>query len=78
MTAAFREVEVRCPIGPQRLFAKLRLSGDRPTVTDDNLMEMSCQDCKRRHLRSNGRPVDRVLHRYNIVGELVETEVVYV
>lgn len=61
-------VEVACDVGPRRLFAKLRLAGERPVVTDDNLMEFSCDNCRRRE----GEPV---LHRYNLLGELVETEV---
>ena len=68
-------VELRCPVGPRRLFAKLRLSGVRPPVTRDNLIELSCSDC-RRSLSRAGRGVSLVLHRYDIVGSLVETEVV--
>jgi len=68
-------VELRCPVGPRRLFAKLRLSGVRPPVTQDNLIELSCQDC-RRSLSRAGRAVSLVLHRYDIAGSLVETEVV--
>lgn len=66
------EVELRCPTGPRKLFAKLRMSGEQPSVTSGNLVEMACQDCRRR-LRSEGRDVSLVLHRFNIVGELIET-----
>lgn len=69
------EVELRCPTGPRKLFAKLRLQGTQPLVTSDNLVELSCQDCRRR-LRGEGAEVALVLHRYNIVGELIETAVV--
>lgn len=65
-------VEVRCPVGPQRLFAKLRLEGQRPHVTEDNLMEFACTDC-RKTMAERGIRVKRVLHRYNFMGELVET-----
>lgn len=65
-------VEIRCPVGPQRLLSKLRLSGERPVITGDNLIEFACDDCKRT-IRRRGTPVYRVLHRYNLLGELVET-----
>ena len=65
-------IEVRCPNGPQRLFMKLKVSGESPTVTDDNLMEFACGDCKRT-LRRQGFEVDRVLHQYDFSGEFVET-----
>lgn len=67
-----REVELRCPTGPRKLFAKLRLEGAQPHVVPGNLVEMACQDCRRR-LRSEGRDVSLVLHRFNIVGDLIET-----
>jgi hypothetical protein len=66
------EVEVRCPVGPQRLLSKLRLTGESPHYTDDNQVEFACQDCKRT-LRLRGRQVSRVLHRYNFLGDLVQT-----
>jgi hypothetical protein len=66
------EIEVRCPVGPQRLLSKLRLSGERPHYLDDNTVEFACSDCKRA-VRARGRNVNRVLHRYNFIGELVQT-----
>lgn len=69
------EVELRCPVGPRKLFAKLRLSGEKPLITSGNLIELSCQDCRRR-LRSQNREVKLVLHRFDISGLLVETVVV--
>lgn len=67
-------VEIRCPVGPKRLLSKLRLSGETPTITNDNLIEFSCDDCKRT-LRKAGKKAFRVLHRFNLLGTLVETEV---
>ena len=67
-------IEVRCPTGPKRLLAKVRSRGERPAVVEGNLIEFSCADC-RRALRNSGRPVGHVLHRYNVLGELVETVV---
>lgn len=66
-------LEFRCPVGARRLFARMISRGERPSyVHPDNLIEFSCSDCKRR-LERSGRGVRRVLHRYNIAGELVET-----
>lgn len=65
-------VEVRCPNGPQRLFTKLRLGEEcARMVQPANLIEFSCSDCTRRTSRT-GEPV-RVFHRYNFVGDLIET-----
>lgn len=76
------EVEVRCPVGeelpngfcrPGRLLLKLRIAGELPSfVHPDNLIELACEDCRYR-LRRAGVRVNRVLHRYNMLGELVET-----
>jgi hypothetical protein len=72
---SLQEVELRCPTGPRKLFAKLRLAGIQPSVTTDNLIELACQDCRRR-FKTEGRDVQLVLHRFNIVGDLIETIVV--
>lgn len=68
------ETEIRCPIGPKRLFAKVISEGKRPHVTEVNLFEFSCDDCKRA-LRKRGEDIFRVLHRYDLGGEYVESEV---
>lgn len=65
-----KEVEIRCPTGPERLLSKLLISGGKPHITEGNLLEFACADCKKT-LRRQGRPVYRVLHRYNLAGELV-------
>lgn len=67
------EVEVRCPVGPKRLLSKLRLSGEEPHYTNDNLIEFACDDCRRWYQRNGHPEVRRVLHRYNFLGEIVET-----
>lgn len=79
---ALTEVEVRCPVGeelpdghcrPGRLLMKLLVAGEVPSfVQPDNLIELACEDCRYR-LRRAGFQVRRVLHRYNLAGELVET-----
>lgn len=69
------QIEVRCPVGPRRLFAKFRLEGGvSPHVTDDNLVEFACSDCKK-EISKRRSGVRRVLHRYNFFGELVESVV---
>lgn len=70
------EVEIRCPVNFGRLFMKMKLAGDQPHYVDGNLMEFACDDCKKQHRRA-GDQVTRVLHRYNFLGELVESEIVY-
>jgi hypothetical protein len=74
------EIEIRCPEGPQRLFMKMRLSDnpdERPYIVPGlNLMELACSDCARVCRRGDSE-VFRVLHRYAIDGELVESVVQY-
>jgi DNA-directed RNA polymerase subunit RPC12/RpoP len=67
-------IEIRCPVGPKRLLFKLRLTGLPPIYTDDNLLEIACDDCKRL-VRNRGRQVNRVIHAFNFLGELVTTKV---
>jgi hypothetical protein len=66
-------IELRCAVGPRRLFAKIRSTGERPHITDGNLIECACPDCRKRHYPDS----TQVLHRFNIIGELVETAVAY-
>lgn len=65
------EVELRCLVGPKRLFGKAITAVGR-IVAVDNLMEFACSDCKRAR-RKAGLEVELVLHRFNLMGELVET-----
>jgi hypothetical protein len=65
--------EVRCPVGPRRLFMRMKQAGERPAyIHPENWVEFSCYDC-RRELRQRGKDVKRVLHRYDLSGELIET-----
>lgn len=65
-------VEVRCPSEFGRLLLKISVSDDPPVLVTGNLMEIACPAC-RRVLQRQGIVVSRVLHRYNFLGELVET-----
>jgi hypothetical protein len=77
-------VEVRCPVDlewpdgtcrPGRLFLKVKQAGGSAHVDpDSNWMELACDDCKRRLVREGAR-VHRVLHYFNLLGELVDTRV---
>lgn len=70
-------VDVRCPRGPQRLFAKLKVDDETTLhVTEDNVLEFACGDCKRA-LRREGFDVDRVLHTYLFDGTFQETFIEY-
>lgn len=68
-------VEVRCPDGFGRLFMKLQLSGETPTITEGNLFEFACTDC-RKYYKEHGEQVSLVLHRFDFLGRSVETEIV--
>ncbi len=66
-------VEVRCPVGPQRLFTKLRLGQTTARyIQPDNHIEFACGDCARTVRQATGEPA-QVLHRFNFAGELVQT-----
>lgn len=66
-------VEVRCPVGPQKLFTKLKLGEEFGRYLPNNLLEISCSDCTRRLRDVSRTRFIRVLHRYNFVGELIVT-----
>lgn len=66
-------VEVRCPVGPKKLFTKLKLGEEFGRfVMPQNHIEFTCRDCSRAIGRERGEGV-RVFHRFNFAGELVET-----
>lgn len=70
------DVEVRCPVGPQKLFTKLKLGEEFAThIPQGNLIEFTCRDCSRRVGRENGTDV-QVYHQFNFIGELIKTVVV--
>ena len=53
---------------------KLRQSGEEPQYSDDNLLEITCRDCART-ARAHDPSVRRVLHRFALSGELIESVV---
>lgn len=66
-------VDLRCPVTPKRLFARLR-TGDA-TIVDANLIEIACNDCRSARRRM-GDDCTLVLHRFDMLGVCVETQVV--
>lgn len=68
-------VEVRCPVGPQRLFTRLQVGDETARmIQPQNWIEFTCSDCARRIGRQRDQKV-RVLHRYNFAGDLIESEI---
>jgi hypothetical protein len=65
-------IEIRCPEDPRRILTKILIRGERPHITEDNLIEIACDSCKVR-LRRQGKTLDIVLHRYDLLGELIQT-----
>lgn len=70
-----RPVELRCNANPLRLLAKIRQPQSGVEIVEGNLIEIACDHCKRTR-RQQDPDVKLVLHRWNVVGELVDTEVV--
>lgn len=77
--ALARVLELRCPAPLHQdcragnLLGKVLVSGGRPSyVHPDNLIELPCDRCRSRE-RKRDRSVRRVLHRFDLSGELVET-----
>lgn len=62
-------VDIRCPRSPVRLLLRI----GRPTRVDGaNMIEVACRDCRTDRRRA-GENVAVVLHRFNVMGDLVET-----
>ena len=69
-------IDLRCPIGPRKLLARLRSEGKKPSVVDGNLMELYCRDCSR-DAKTTNEEVLHVLHRFDLIGDLVESVCVF-
>lgn len=57
-------VDLRCPMNQSRLFAKVV----RPKIVEGNLIEVVCRDC-----RAETTGASRVMHRFDPLGEYVES-----
>lgn len=69
-----KTIDVRCPENPRHLFLKLKRSGEDVPVLEGNLLALACDECKKQQRRSDPT-VLRVVHEYNLLGELVTTTV---
>jgi transcription initiation factor IIE alpha subunit len=67
-------IEIRCPVGPRRLFTKLKIDGEKPKYVEGNLIEFSCPECRKDLNKDRDKNVKHVFHRYNFLGELIESE----
>lgn len=68
-------VELRCPNSPRGLLARMKRDGEKPVYVDGMLVEFVCRDCARAMRKDGDVAVRRVYHRYNVLGELIESEV---
>lgn len=67
-------VEIRCPVGPRKLFIRLKLGEEFATITPGNCMEITCWDCAKRVGRERQKRV-RVFHSFDFAGDLISTRV---
>jgi hypothetical protein len=67
-----RRIDLRCPVGAKALLGKVVENGESAFVTSDNLLELACRDCTRAARRVNPK-VMHVVHRFNVLGQLVES-----
>lgn len=76
-------IDLRCPVGPRQLLARVRSLGDHAelvfkdsplSLPDFPLLELACRDCAK-FCRRDDPTVRRVLHRFNVFGQLVESAV---
>lgn len=68
-------VEIRCPTGAKKLLMVVRRLQETPVIVDGNLLELPCPDCRQNVAAIKGRKPKRVLHRFNVLGDLVESEI---
>lgn len=65
-------VELRCPNLPKRLLGVMRISNEeQPKIVEGNLLELACRDCRTVVEVDQGRKPKRVLHHFNVIGDLV-------
>lgn len=67
------KLDLRCPYGPKQLLAKVVQQGDYAGRSADGLtFEIACRDCAKVARKDNPN-IRRVVHRFNVFGELVES-----
>lgn len=68
--------EIRCPLGPRRLFAVAIADGEEPVYVENGmLLELACYDC-RKTISKMGEDCVRVLHYFDFLGTCVDTVIV--
>lgn len=72
------QVDVRCPRNYGRLFAKFLVPGTKLVIVEGNLIEFACRDCRRELQSDYNNQLAAVLHRFDITGDLRETELIFV
>lgn len=77
MTVLERTVDLRCPNVPGRLLAKVRQAQDHSAIVDGNLLELACRDCRSIIAGQEGKKPTLVLHRFNVLGALIESEIIW-
>lgn len=67
-------IEFRCPRDRRTMFGKIVQEQFRAfDITQPAIIEFACAEC-RRVLGRRGLQVQRVLHRYDLYGNFIETE----
>lgn len=69
---SMERIDLRCPVGPRALLGKVVANGESAVVTSDNLLELACRDCTRAARKKNSR-IAHVVHRFDVLGALVES-----
>ena len=65
--------QLRCPDNQARMFCEVESESDIH-IAPGNLIAVACRHC-RTEARKTDPLVSRVIHRFNVLGELIETEV---
>lgn len=63
-------VDLRCPADMSKLLGRAQA-----VALPAGIVELNCNNCVRAE-RAAGRTCSRVLHRFNLLGELLATEVI--
>jgi hypothetical protein len=67
-----QRIDLRCPVGPRALLGKVVANGGDAYINSDNLLELACRDCTRL-ARQKNPDVAHVVHRFDVLGTLVES-----
>jgi hypothetical protein len=62
-------VDLRCPESMGKLLGRTQ-----PVLHTEGMVELACGNCARA-FRKGGMTVARVVHRYNLLGELLATQI---